>query len=160
MNPDVSGTNVFILTLSRGKFVAESLNLVTLFHSGNSNDIEAKDPCFIYSLDITVKNKIYKSMTKHLVNCSGRSHSKLPSYLSASTRPCFHNPSDCFLWPWVPEAFHRDLWPGLVRGFQQREATVSRYGKSLPGLLLLQLAPPLSRHTFQVTQLLSQVGLG
>jgi hypothetical protein len=88
MNPDVSGTNVFILTLSRGKFVAESLNLVTLFHSGNSNDIEAKDPCFIYSLDITVKNKIYKSMTKHLVNCSGRSHSKLPSCLSESTSHC------------------------------------------------------------------------
>jgi hypothetical protein len=48
------------------------------------------------------------------------------------------------LWVYVPEAFQGDLWPGLVREFQQRGASASREGKSFPPLPLLQLAPLLS----------------
>ena len=38
------------------------------------------------------------------------------------------------LWDWVPEVFHGDLWPGLVGGFQRREASADRETKSLPCL--------------------------
>jgi hypothetical protein len=34
------------------------------------------------------------------------------------------------LWAWVPEVFHRVLWPGLVRGFQGKEASVGIETKS------------------------------
>jgi hypothetical protein len=35
------------------------------------------------------------------------------------------------MWAWVPEVFHWDLWPGLVQGFQWREANAGREGKLL-----------------------------
>ena len=47
-----------------------------------------------------------------------------------------------WLWAFVPQAFHRDFWPSLVQEFQRREVSAGGKGKSLPLLLLLQLAPP------------------
>jgi hypothetical protein len=41
------------------------------------------------------------------------------------------------LWACVPEAFHGDLWPGLVQEFR----SVGRERKSFPQLPLQQLAP-------------------
>ena len=42
--------------------------------------------------------------------------------------------SSLLLWAWVPEVFHGDLFPGLVGGFQQRDASAGRGMKSLPCL--------------------------
>lgn len=62
VNCDISDINVLILTAFHRAFVAESLNLDSLFNSDNNDNIQAKNPCSMYPINIVTINYFIDSL--------------------------------------------------------------------------------------------------
>ena len=61
-----------------------------------------------------------------------------------------------YVWAWLPEVLHGDLWPGLVRGFPEGKRMQAGRGSCFPAsaVLVVSTSLPCSNSS------LSRVGLG